>query len=90
MDNLPKDMFCPIILGVVLTPIQFIFDLNKMPNLLIGGSTGSGKSVLLHNIVLSLIESNSGNTLIDPKMVEFSSYNKLESVFLYCMTMMIV
>ena len=56
-------------------------DLKKMPHLLIAGSTGSGKTITLNNIIISLIYKNSPNVLrfilIDPKRVEFSFYNNL-------------
>lgn len=55
-------------------------DLSKMPHLLIAGATGSGKSVALHNIIVSLLYGNSPSSLrfimIDPKRVELTLYNK--------------
>ena len=54
-------------------------DLAKMPHLLIAGATGSGKSVSIHALLLSLLYKNSPETLrlilIDPKRVELSIYN---------------
>jgi len=56
-------------------------DLSKMPHLLIAGSTGSGKSVCIHSILLSFLFKNSPETLrlilIDPKRVELSHYNDI-------------
>ncbi|MEX2054176.1 MAG: DNA translocase FtsK 4TM domain-containing protein [Candidatus Colwellbacteria bacterium] len=53
--------------------------LAKMPHLLIAGSTGSGKSVAIHSLIVSLLYKNSPATLrfimIDPKKVELSSYD---------------
>ena len=53
---------------------DLIVDLNSIPNLLIGGTTGSGKSVLLHNIILSQLNFGAKVYLVDPKYVEFSMY----------------
>jgi len=62
--------------GEVLFP-----DIEKMPHLLIAGSTGSGKSICVHSILISLLYKNSPETLkmilIDPKRVELSIYNNL-------------
>ena len=56
-------------------------DLTRMPHLLVAGSTGSGKTICLNSILLSLLFQNSPETLrlilIDPKRVEFSVYNDL-------------
>lgn len=56
-------------------------DLARMPHLLVAGATGSGKTIALSNIILSLVFRNSPATLrfilIDPKRVEFPVYNEL-------------
>lgn len=56
-------------------------DIAKMPHLLIAGSTGSGKSVAIHSLIISLLYKNSPETLrlimIDPKRVELSVYDGL-------------
>lgn len=56
-------------------------ELEKLPHLLIAGATGSGKSVFIHGLLLSLFYKNSPDTLklilIDPKRVELSVYNDL-------------
>jgi S-DNA-T family DNA segregation ATPase FtsK/SpoIIIE len=56
-------------------------DLCRMPHMLVAGSTGSGKTVFLNNLILSLIYRNSPETLrlilIDPKRVEFPVYGEL-------------
>ncbi|MBU1045814.1 DNA translocase FtsK [Patescibacteria group bacterium] len=59
----------------------FYANLGKMPHLLVAGSTGSGKTICLSAIILSLLYKNSPEQmrliLIDPKRVEFSNYNGL-------------
>jgi S-DNA-T family DNA segregation ATPase FtsK/SpoIIIE len=56
-------------------------DIEKMPHLLVAGATGSGKSIAIHSIILSLLFKNSPEMLslimIDPKRVELSIYDKL-------------
>ena len=56
-------------------------DLATLPHLLIGGSTGKGKSVFLHSLICSLVQDHSPKevefVLMDPKRVEFSVYAKL-------------
>ena len=56
-------------------------DLAKMPHLLVAGSTGSGKTICLNSLILSLIYHNSPQTLkfilVDPKRVEFPVYENL-------------
>lgn len=56
-------------------------DLAKMPHLLVAGQTGSGKSVCLHSIIVSLLYQNGPDTLkmimIDPKRVEMPAYNDI-------------
>ncbi len=56
-------------------------DIEKMPHLLIAGTTGSGKSVMIHSLVISLLYKNSPATMkmimIDPKRVELSVYDHL-------------
>jgi len=56
-------------------------DLGKMPHLLVAGSTGTGKTIFLNNLIMSLLYRNSPENLkfilIDPKRVEFQPYNNL-------------
>ncbi len=60
------------------------YDLTQMPHLLVAGQTGSGKSVFLHNIIISLISQYEGERLnlllIDPKKVEFEFYRNVDCV----------
>ena len=60
---------------------DLFINLNVIKHLLVSGITGSGKSVLLHNIISTLISNNDPETLrlilIDPKLIELSVYNKI-------------
>ncbi|MDR0407919.1 MAG: DNA translocase FtsK 4TM domain-containing protein, partial [Campylobacteraceae bacterium] len=73
-----KKSFSPltIALGKDIVGSPFVTDLKKLPHLLIAGTTGSGKSVGINAMLLSLLYRNSPDTLrllmIDPKMLEFS------------------
>jgi S-DNA-T family DNA segregation ATPase FtsK/SpoIIIE len=71
-----KGMTLPICLGTDVLGEPFLIDLAEAPHLFIGGTTGSGKSVCLHSILLSLLEGDARAhlVLIDPKAVEFSAY----------------
>ncbi|MDY0328222.1 MAG: DNA translocase FtsK 4TM domain-containing protein, partial [Arcobacteraceae bacterium] len=70
-----------MILGKDIVGKPFITDLKKLPHLLIAGTTGSGKSVGINSMILSLLYKNSPDNLklimIDPKMLEFSIYNDI-------------
>lgn len=70
-----------IALGKDIVGDVFITDLKKLPHLLIAGTTGSGKSVGINAMLLSLLYRNSPQTLrliiIDPKMLEFSIYDDI-------------
>ncbi len=71
----------PIAIGKDISGAIIVKSLEKMVHCLVAGSTGSGKSVFIHNIVLSLIYRYSPEDLrlvmIDPKKVEFGFYNGL-------------
>lgn len=66
-------------LGQGISGNSFYADLNEMPHLLIGGATGSGKSVTVHALLNSLLFRNSPKNLklimVDPKRVELTLYN---------------
>lgn len=70
-----------LVLGKDIVGKPFITDLKKLPHLLIAGTTGSGKSVGINSMILSLLYKNSPDQLrllmIDPKMLEFSIYNDI-------------
>ncbi len=73
-----KEIKLPIALGKSISGIPITGDLTSMPHLLIAGTTGSGKSVCINTIILSLLYKHSPEKckfiLIDPKMLELSTY----------------
>lgn len=73
-----REMELPICLGTDVLGEPMLIDLAEAPHLFVGGTTGSGKSMCLHTILLSLLEGTSTAelVLIDPKAVEFTSYEK--------------
>ena len=77
-DFFKKDIKLPIALGKNISGSPLIGDLTSMPHLLIAGTTGSGKSVCINTIILSLLYRLSPEKckfiLIDPKMLELSTY----------------
>ena len=77
-DFKKKDIRLPIALGKNISGIPVIGDLASMPHLLIAGTTGSGKSVCINTIILSLLYRHTPDKckfiLIDPKMLELSTY----------------
>ncbi|WP_075556361.1 DNA translocase FtsK [Parabacteroides timonensis] len=76
----------PVVLGKTITNEIFMFDLCKMPHLLVAGATGQGKSVGLNAVITSLLyrkhPSELKFVLVDPKMVEFGIYSDLERHYL--------
>ena len=73
-----KEIKLPIALGKNISGEPIISDLSSMPHLLIAGTTGSGKSVCINTIILSLLYRHTPEKckfiLIDPKMLELSTY----------------
>ena len=73
-----KDVRLPIALGKSISGMPIVGDLTSMPHLLIAGTTGSGKSVCINTIIVSLLYKLSPDLckfiLIDPKMLELSTY----------------
>lgn len=81
VDHNSSDSLIPIILGVDEDGKDVIFDLAKNVHTLVAGASGSGKSILLHNIVSNIIMTNIFDAgeeidlyIIDPKDVEFGAY----------------
>ena len=76
----------PVVLGKTITNEIFMFDLCKMPHLLVAGATGQGKSVGLNAVITSLLYKKHPSelkfVLVDPKMVEFGIYAELERYYL--------
>lgn len=72
----------PVILGRTHDGHDLIADLSKMPHLLIAGATGSGKSVMLHSIISSLVvnQKDVKLALIDPKSVELTYYEDISTL----------
>lgn len=81
-----SQMELPCAVGKTITNEVFMFDLAKIPHLLVAGATGQGKSVGLNAIITSLLYKKHPAelkiVLIDPKKVEFSIYTPLEKHFL--------
>ncbi len=77
-DFKKRDIKLPIALGKNISGVPIIGDLASMPHLLIAGTTGSGKSVCINTIILSLLYRHTPEKckfiLIDPKMLELSTY----------------
>jgi len=77
-DFKSNDIKLPIALGKSISGKPIVGDLAAMPHLLIAGTTGSGKSVCINTIILSLLYRHTPNKckfiLIDPKMLELSTY----------------
>ena len=77
-DFKKRDIKLPIALGKSISGKPVVGDLSSMPHLLIAGTTGSGKSVCINTIILSLLYRHSPEKckfiLIDPKMLELSTY----------------
>ena len=77
-DFKKNEIKLPIALGKSISGTPIVGDLTSMPHLLIAGTTGSGKSVCINTIILSLLYRHTPEKckfiLIDPKMLELSTY----------------
>ena len=78
IDFKKKEIKLPIALGKSISGKPIVGDLSSMPHLLIAGTTGSGKSVCINTIILSILYRHTPDRckfiLIDPKMLELSTY----------------
>ncbi|MGL6225044.1 MAG: DNA translocase FtsK 4TM domain-containing protein [Thermoguttaceae bacterium] len=76
-----QSMYIPIFLGKDVSGHSMVIDLTKLPHLLIAGRTGTGKSVCLNSIIVSILMTRGPEDvrmiMIDPKMVEMSSYKSI-------------
>ncbi len=81
-----SDFELPIVLGKTISNETWVYDLAKMPHLLIAGATGQGKSVGLNAILVSILYKKHPSqvkfVMVDPKKVELTLYNKIERHFL--------
>ncbi len=79
-------MELPIALGKTISNESFVFDLAKMPHILVAGATGQGKSVGLNAMIASLLYKKHPAQLklvmVDPKKVELTMYERLENHYL--------
>jgi S-DNA-T family DNA segregation ATPase FtsK/SpoIIIE len=70
----------PLVIGTTDITTPLVIDLTKMPHLIVAGTTGSGKSMLLHAMITSIIRTYADVgiklALVDPKLVEFDRYSK--------------
>ena len=79
--NNPKKFHIPVLLGKTVSGEEVICDLSKMPHCLIAGATGSGKSVCINTIIMSILMNASPDDikliLVDPKKVELTPFSHL-------------
>ncbi|HOS15441.1 MAG TPA: DNA translocase FtsK 4TM domain-containing protein [Bacteroidales bacterium] len=79
-------MILPIAIGKTISNEVFVFDLAKMPHVLMAGATGQGKSVGLNAVLVSLLYKKHPAelklVLVDPKKVELTLYSKIERHYL--------
>ncbi|BCS56073.1 DNA translocase FtsK [Geobacter sp. SVR] len=83
-------MKLPLALGKDIAGVPVVTDLAKAPHLLVAGSTGSGKSVSINTMILSLLYTATPNDvrmiMVDPKMLEFSMYEGIPHLLLPVVT----
>jgi len=80
----------PFALGKDVTGTPMVTDISKMPHLLVAGATGSGKSVCINTLILSILYNSSPDMvrliLIDPKVVELTQYNGIPHLLIPVVT----
>ncbi|MDW7672546.1 MAG: DNA translocase FtsK, partial [Bacillota bacterium] len=80
----------PFVLGKNIAGDPMVFDINQMPHLLVAGATGSGKSVCINALILSLLFKSRPNEvkllMIDPKVVELNQYNGIPHLMIPVVT----
>lgn len=80
-QNQPRKLFIPVLLGKTVGGENVISDLSRMPHAIIAGATGSGKSVCINTIVMSILMNARPDEIkllmIDPKKVELTCYSNL-------------
>ena len=80
----------PVAAGIDYSGNNLFMDISEMPHLLIAGTTGSGKSVFMNTIIMSMLFSKKPDELkmilIDPKMVEFNRFNGLPHLLIPVVT----
>ncbi len=81
LNKLPKTKPTSIVFGKDINNEALICDLQEMPHLLVSGTTGSGKSIFIHSLIMTLIMRNTPKELklllVDPKNVEFTKYREI-------------
>lgn len=79
-----------VALGKDISGLPIVIDLAKMPHLLIAGSTGSGKSVCINSILMSILYKSTPDEvkllLVDPKVVELNVYNGIPNLLIPVVT----
>lgn len=83
--ELSSKMTLPIAIGKTVDGRSYVSDITTMPHLLVAGATGSGKSVGIHTIIMSLLYKCPPNKLkflmIDPKRLELTVYNDIPHIY---------
>jgi len=80
-QNQPRKFYIPVLLGKTVAGENVMSDLSKMPHAIIAGATGSGKSVCINTLVMSILMTARPDEIkllmVDPKKVELTAYTKL-------------